>query len=363
MKSDRSISSNVAETLIDWSRVKRVLLIRLRSIGDTVLMTPCLQALNDWKPSVEISVVSEESAASILEGHPLIYQLFVTGKELTARLSLVSRLRRRAFDLAFNLHGGTTAMFMTAMSGAKHTFGFRGQRASWLLNNRAPGPDRLLKRETVHSVEQQLALLNFAGVPIPEQPRLRLSIDPGASARARAKLIAAGLTAASLASERFAIVAAGAAFESKRWGTRGFAAVVDHLHSRWKLKSVIIAGPGQERLAAEVAGFSNSNPYVLCEISIAELKAVVGTFGRVFVGNDSGPMHVAAALECPVVAVFGSSNPDVWRPWTSAPCRVLGGERGTPDSNVRGSIGRVEADEVIAAVDEVLAVAATHAAS
>jgi ADP-heptose:LPS heptosyltransferase len=254
-------------------------------------------------------------------------------------------------------------MLMTAMSGAKHTFGFRGQRASWLLNNRAPAPDRLLKRDTVHSVEQQLALLNFAGVPIPQQPQLSLSIDPGASARARAKLIAAGLTAATLTSERFAIVAAGAAFESKRWGTRGFAAVMDHLYTRWQLQSVIIAGPGQERLAVEVARLSNSNPHVLCEISLAELKAVVGDFGRVFVGNDSGPMHIAAALGCPVVAVFGSSNPDVWHPWTSAAYKVIGGERGTPDSNVRGSISGVEANQVIAAVDEVLEVSATRAAS
>jgi ADP-heptose:LPS heptosyltransferase len=326
-------------------------------------MTPCLQALNDWQPSVAISVVTEPSAAPVLEGHSLIDQIFVTGKGLTSRLSVIARLRREAFDLAFNLHGGSTAMLMTAMSGAKHTFGFRGQRGSWLLNERAPAPDILLGRKTVHSVEQQLALLNFAGVPAPRQPRLSLSIDADASARARAKLIGAGLEAASLTSRRFALVGAGAAFESKRWGARGFASVIDHLHRRWQLESIIIAGPGQERLAGEVAGFSNSKPCVLSGISLAELKAVVGTFGRVFVGNDSGPMHIAAALGCPVVAVFGSSNPDVWHPWTNAAYRVLGGERGTPDSNVRGSIDSVEVDEVIAAADEVLEPAATCAAS
>ena len=326
-------------------------------------MTPCLQALNDWQPSVEISVVTEPPAAPVLEGHSLVDQLFVTGNGLSSRLSLAARLRSQAFDIAFNLHGGSTAMLLTAMSGAKHTFGFRGQRGSWLLAERAPGPDVLLGRKTVHSVEQQLALLSFAGVPAPQQPRLSLAIDSGAAARAREKLIGAGLSASSLTSGRFAIVAAGAAFESKRWGARRFASVIDHLQSRWLLESIIIAGPGQERLAGEVAGFSNSNPCVLSGVSLAELKAVVGNFGRVFVSNDSGPMHIAAALECPVVAVFGSSNPDVWHPWTSAPYRVLGGERGTPDSNVRGSIDTIQADEVIAAVDEVLELAATHAVS
>jgi ADP-heptose:LPS heptosyltransferase len=179
----------------------------------------------------------------------------------------------------------------------------------------------------------------------------------------RTKLIGAGLDAASLTSGRFAIVAPGAAFESKRWGAREFASVIDHLSGRWNLESIVVTGPGQEHIAGEVAGLSRSKPWVLSEISLAELKAVVGIFGRVFVGNDSGPMHIAAAFGCPVVAVFGSSNPDVWRPWTSAPCRVLGGERGAADSNVRGSIAKVGAPEVIAAVDEVLESASTRAAS
>src|SRR5882724_6395029 len=178
----------------DWSRVRRVLLVRLRSIGDTVLMTPCLQALNEWQPDVEIGVVTEPVAAPVLEGHPLVDFLFVTNKALTSRLNLTAQLRRRGFDLAFNLHGGSTAMLLTAMSGAKHTFGFRGQRGSWLLTERAPAPDILLGRKEVHSVEQQLALLSFAGVPAPQQPRLTLAIDAGAAARAHAKLMGAGLS-------------------------------------------------------------------------------------------------------------------------------------------------------------------------
>jgi ADP-heptose:LPS heptosyltransferase len=101
----------------------------------------------------------------------------------------------------------------------------------------------------------------------------------------------------------------------------------------------------------------------LSGISLAELKALVGVFGRLFVGNDSGPMHIAAALGCPIVAVFGSSNPDVWHPWTEAAYTVLGGEKSTPDSELRGAIDRVGVDEVIAAIDHVLESAATKATS
>jgi len=348
---------------VDWSRVRRVLLIRLRSIGDTVLMTPCLHALKDWQPSVEVSVVTETLAAPILEGHPLVDHLFVAGKSFASKSSLISSLRREKLDLAFNLHGGTTGMLLAAMCGAAHTFAYRGQRGSWLLTNLAPGPDVILEQDRIHSVEQQLALLHWAGVPMPRQPQLALEIDSNAVISAREKLAAAGVSGAQLISSRFAIVAPDATFESKRWCSRGFSAVIDHLGSRWRLESIIIAGPGQERLAKEVADSSNSQPRVLSGLSLAELKATIGVFGRIFVGNDSGPMHIAAALKCPIVAVFGSSNPDVWRPWTTSPYHVLGGERGTPDNETRSTIDRITIDEVILAVDAVLESAATRTAS
>jgi ADP-heptose:LPS heptosyltransferase len=166
--------------------------------------------------------------------------------------------------------------------------------------------------------------------------------------------MSAGIDATALAPRRFAILAPGATFDSKRWSSQGFGAVIDHLSSRWQLESIVIAGPGQERLAAEVAGASRTNARVLSNIGVAELKALVEMFGRVFVGNDSGPMHIAAALNCPVAAVFGSSNPDVWHPWTDAAYRVVGGERGAGDSDARGAINRIAVAEVIAAVDQVL---------
>ena len=337
--------------------------MRLRSIGDTVLMTPCLQALKDVQPLVEISVVTEPLAAPILEDNSLVDQLLVTTKELRSKLRLITLLRRENFDVAFNLHGGTTATVLTAMSGAKHSVGFRDQAGSWLLSERAPSPDVILGHTKVHSVEQQLALLGFAGVPVPDQPRLSLGISSDATVSARTKLIDAGLPAASLTSGRFAVVAPGAAFESKRWQARDFAAVIDHLDHRWQVESIVIAGPGQEQIADEVASLSLCKPRVLSGISLAELKAVIGAFGRIFIGNDSGPMHIAAALGCPVVAVFGSSNPDVWHPWTNTAYRVIGGERGTPDSEVRGSISTISVQDVTAALDEVIESAATRAAS
>src|SRR5215471_5282349 len=96
-------------SLPDWKRIESVLLIRLRSIGDTVLMTPCLAAIKSWRPDIKITVVSEPLASPLLENHQLIDHLVVSGNGVGSRFRLVRDLRRQRFDVAFNLHGGTTA--------------------------------------------------------------------------------------------------------------------------------------------------------------------------------------------------------------------------------------------------------------
>jgi heptosyltransferase-3 len=337
----------------DWSRVRRVLLIRLRSIGDTVLMTPCLEALKAWRPAVSITVLSEPLSAPILEDHPLVDRLIVSNESLYSRAGLVSRLRRERFDLAFNMHGGTTATIMAGLSGARHAIGYGDYRHAWMLTARAPAPDRILGRGRIHSVEQQLALLHWSGVPWPQaRPRLSLAVSKGSEASAREKLKAGG---------SFALIMPGAAFESKRWAASGFAAVADHLSERWNLPCVVVAGPGQQRLAREVAEATRSNARLLGGLSLKELVAVI-SLARVFVGNDSGPMHIAAALRRPLAAIFGSSDSSVWHPWTDSPYRVVEGRGDQAVTNVADSPGgesglsirRVPASAVIAAVDEVL---------
>jgi ADP-heptose:LPS heptosyltransferase len=349
--------------LPDWTAARGVLLVRLRSIGDTVLMTPCLVALKAWRPDLHVAVVSEPLAAPILEDHPLVDRLFVTGTSLADRARLVRQLRRARYDVAFNLHGGTTATTLARLSGAQWTVGYRGYRHSQRLDLRAPDPDVILGRKQLHSVEQQLALLHWAGVPWPAaRPQLRIAIASDAERRAREKLAAACRaeghgtpTSDEIQQGRFAIVAPAAAFESKRWTEAGFIEVAAHLRNQWRLASVVVAGPGQEQLAATVA--KRAGAVQLYGLTLKELMALINR-SRAFIGNDSGPMHIAAALNRPLVAVFGSSNRAVWHPWTDSPYRVVGAggqkDTNTPDADGSFAIRRVPASEVIAAVNEVL---------
>ena len=353
------------DRLPDWSAVRSVLLIRLRSIGDTVLMTPCLAALKSLHPEIKISVVSEGLAAPILETHPLVDHLIIAERSLADRLRLIRELRRLRLDVAFNMHGGTTATWLARLSGAKWTIGYRGYRHSGLLDLRAPDPDEILGRREVHSVEQQLALLHWAGVPWPQTQPLVLTVSPEAQSSIRQKLAIAIDQPADGGS--FAVVAPAAGFESKRWIAAGFAEVALHIRERWKLPSVVIAGPGQESLAREVA--AQAGAVSLTGLSLQELTALIG-LSAAFVGNDGGPMHIAAALRRPLVAVFGSSNRAIWRPWTDSPYRVVGGGRSTagiedadtprqkdtdtPAGRGTFAIRGVAPNEVIAAVDDVM---------
>ncbi|MFL6214894.1 MAG: glycosyltransferase family 9 protein [Blastocatellia bacterium] len=363
--------SDPSTNLPDWSRVRSVLLIRLRSIGDTVLMTPCLEALKAWRPDIKVAVVSEPLAAPILEDYPLVDRLFVTGKSFAARARVIRELRRARYDVAFNLHGGTTATTLTRLAGARRTVGYRGYRHSQWLDLRAPDPDVILGRAQLHSVEQQLALLHWAGVPWPlARPQLSLAISNDAERSAREKLEAACRAQADstrvgdeIHQGRFAIIAPAAAFESKRWTEAGFIEVAAHLRDRWRLASVVVAAPGQDALAAKVA--KQAGAVTLGGLTLKELMALI-KLSRVFVGNDSGPMHIAAALRRPLVAVFGSSNAAVWHPWTDSPYRIVegrevgaGGQKDTnrPDADGSFAIRRVPTSEVIAAVDDVLELA------
>ena len=329
------------EGRIDWASVKRVLLVRLRSIGDTVLMTACLRALKDWRPDIEISAVVEPLSAPILEQHPLVDHLLVAGRSTVARARLIRSLRRDRYDLALNMHGGGTAAIVTALSGARTTVGYRGLSQSWMLAQRAPPPDLILGRREIHSVEQQLALLRWSGMPFPPMPKLQLAV--GAASRERVRETLSEMGARTWAGG-FALIAPGAAFESKQWPAASFAAVARRLKDRWGLPSIVVAGPGQERIAREVAETAGPDSFALTGISLKDLIALSET-ARIFVGNDSGPMHIAAALDRPIVAVFGSSQPSVWRPWTEAPSRVIR----------CAEITRVNIGDVTEAVDELLA--------
>ena len=343
----------------DWSRVERVLVVRLRSIGDTVLATPSLRALRRFLPGARIDVLLEDWVAPLLEGSAEVDRVVtVRRKSQSSRLAVARRLRAEGYDVAYNLHGGSTAALLVRASGARHRVGYADYSYASLHNHAAPPSARLWGRAKTHSAEQQLALLGWTGVPVTDRPASRLAVLPEASATVARRL----REEAGLGDGRaFALVHPAAAFETKTWAAENFARVVEHLAARG-LAVVAVAAPGEASVIDEVRARSASPLAGFTDLTLPELTALAAR-STVFVGNDSGVAHVAAAVGAPQGVVFGSSNVAHWSPWSEAPAEVVREEMacapcagytcaefGAPEC-----IRRVPVARVVAALDRVLA--------
>ena len=343
----------------DWSSVRSVLVVRLRSIGDTVLATPSLHALRRFLPRARIDVLLEDWVAPLLEGSEDVDRvLTVRRKSQSSRLRVARQLRAEGYDVAYNLHGGSTAALLVRASGAKHRVGYADYAYAALHNHQSPPSAQLWGREKTHSAEQQLALLGWTGVPVTDRPASRLAVTEAAAALVERRLKDEAQLSAS---QPFALIHPAAAFDTKTWAAANFARVVEHLAARG-LGTVAVAGPGEEKVIDEVRAHARAPLAGFTDLSLPELTALAAR-STLFVGNDSGVAHVAAAVRVPQVVVFGSSNVAHWRPWASAPAEVVREEMhcapcpgytcaefGTPEC-----IRRVRPERVVAAVERVLA--------
>ncbi|HET7286969.1 MAG TPA: glycosyltransferase family 9 protein, partial [Pyrinomonadaceae bacterium] len=123
----------------DWSKVRKVLLVRLRSIGDTVLSTPSLFALRRFLPDAEIDILVEDWVAPVLDNHPHLDNVVVLERGgFTSRARVARQIRSTGYDVVYNLHGGTTATFLTRATGARHRVGFKSYQYAQLHNHQAP---------------------------------------------------------------------------------------------------------------------------------------------------------------------------------------------------------------------------------
>jgi heptosyltransferase-3 len=346
----------------DWPEVRRVLVVRLRSIGDTVLATPSLVALRRFLPHAQIDLLLESWVAPLVEGLDEIDRVVTVerGSKLS-RLRIASELRAARYDVAYNLHGGSTAALLTRASGATHRVGYADYRYALLHNHQAPPSSELWRRAQTHSAEQQLALLGWTGVPVTDRPRARLVVTDQAAARVAARLRDAGLDDA----RPFALFHPAAAFDSKTWDATNFARVAEHLAARG-LASVAVVGRHETEIARAFNAATRVPVVAFDDLSLPEVTALAAR-ASLFVGNDSGVAHIASAVSCPSVVVFGSSNVAHWRPWTDAPSEVVREEM--PCAPCPGytcaefgeaqCIRRVTVERVVAATERVLLASGT----
>lgn len=347
---------------IDWTSVDKVLVVRLRSIGDTVLATPSLIALKRFLPNARIDILLENWVAPLLEGFDAVDDVIAVGPGSLERLRVMNRLRRERYDVAFNLHGGTTSTFFTAASRAKHRVGWAEYQYSFLYNHLYCSSADFWKKHPTHSAEQQLALLGFTGVPVKDRPKSSLAVSQAALGSIEAKIRSQRSQISDFKSE-IALLHPAAAFATKQWAVENFASVVDHLNSQG-LQTMAVAAGSEREILDKLKAASRVPIVAFDDLTLPEITALA-SMSRVFVGNDSGIAHIAAAVGTPSVVIFGSSNREHWRPWTpksDVPNEIVFEEfhcQPCPGYECREfgeprCILSVKTDSVIAAVERVL---------
>jgi ADP-heptose:LPS heptosyltransferase len=245
-----------------------------------VLTTPALDVLKRSRPDLRISIVVEDRFAPIFEGNDSVEEILPPA---------IPALRSWRPQLCLNLHGGSRSAALTAASSAQFRAGFAHFRFAQTYNVRIPRAQEILGADrVVHTAEHLASAMFFLGARRMEIPRARLH----------------GVRESG--GKPYAVIHPIASKPEKTWPAERFLAVAAQLG----IEPVFIGGPGDDLSAFQAHR-------TLAGAPLAEIKDLLAN-ATLFLGNDSGPAHMAAAFGLPVVVIFGASNVDVWRPWKTA---------------------------------------------
>jgi len=302
-----------------------ILLVRLRLIGDVVFTTPAIRAIRRHFPDSRISYVVEEEAAPIVRGNPHLDEVIVATSprapgRLRADLVLIQKLRAARYDLAIDFHGGPRSSLFTWASGAPRRIGFEVTGRSWMYTTCVSRPRVLRPR---HSVVTQWDLLTPLGIPSPD-PELdptEMALDETAAASVERRLGDAGVNDGT----PIVVVHVSAGNPFRRWPLDSFVTLVCGLvKSDPNRRIALTSGPSDAGAAATVAdraraalGSDLRNRILsVGEFNLAELRALIGR-AALYIGGDSGPLHIAGTTTTPVVGLYGPTLSVRSEPWRS----------------------------------------------
>lgn len=306
------------DTRIADRRFNRILLIKPSSLGDVVHALPVLSGLRARFPDTHIAWLIARNFAPIIATHPDLNEViefdrhamsrwFVSPTGFGALSRLVKHLRRQRFDLVIDLQGLFRSGFFARATGADVRIGFhRAREAAWMFYThhiKPPTPD-------MHAVDKHWLVADMLGFA--DQPkRFNLGLTDEERRTAATLLADAGVAA----NERFVAVLPGARWDTKQWLAPRFVEVVDRLADQIGVRCALMGGPDEKPRCDQIAAAANSSPINLCgKTTIRTLIALIERSAAVLC-HDSGPMHLAAALNRPMTAICGPTNPDRTGPY------------------------------------------------
>jgi heptosyltransferase-2 len=301
------------EVRIDPSGMRRVLVRATNWVGDVVMTLPALEALRENCPEAAIHVLARPWVTGLLDGHPAVNRVIVLeqGQGPLGRLrsirSAVSEIRGHEFDLAVLFQNAFEAALIAYLGRCRRRLGYDTDGRGFLLSHPVA---RTPEVRGTHQVEYYLHLLRSIGWKA-ESRDPRLVVNPDREARARRLLQSSGI-----GREDFLLgLGPGAIYgPAKRWPTERFAEVADWAVERWGAKVLVLGSSKESGICSDLTRAMRHEALNVCGgTPLGEAVALLSVC-RLFVTNDSGLMHVGAALGVPTLAVFGSTDPTATGP-------------------------------------------------
>lgn len=288
----------------------RILIVKLGAIGDVVHTLPAVAALRAHLPTAHLAwAVERGGAARLLAGTPVVdevIELNLRGwrkslMNLETQLEIrqaMHRLRQQGFDLALDFQGLLKSAMVARLARIPRRIGFcraalREPAAALMMNELVEVDDRQ------HIIRKHLQLVAHLGVPFPARYEFPIALSDTDRRFAAARVEETG--------GAYAILNPGGGWPTKLWSPAGFGAIADRLWQEFGIHSFITFGPGEEEMAGAVAAAAGSGHAEPLASSLKEFLALAGR-ARLFLGGDTGPMHLAAAAGAPIVTIFGPTT-------------------------------------------------------
>ncbi|MFC1666779.1 lipopolysaccharide heptosyltransferase II [Candidatus Omnitrophota bacterium] len=298
--------------------MKRILIVNVNWLGDTLFVTPFIRTIRENYPDSYIAVVTHPRCRQVLEDNPhideiIIYDEKVLHRSLLKKISIISQLRSKRFDIAFILRRSLTRTMLIFLSKIPERIGHDNKKSGFLLTRKVSPPPK-----DIHRVEYFLTLARSMGMQ-PRKTGCEFFVSQKDKDKADEILKAQGFKGG----KDFVVINPGGNWELKRWPAENFAKLGDAVFDRFNMAVVLTGAEKDMDLCKRVSHLMDHEPILLCG------KTDLKTLGAIFkkakwvISSDSGPMHIAAALKTSLVALFGPTAPKITGPHGEGVYKIL----------------------------------------
>jgi len=298
--------------------MKRILIVNVNWLGDTLFVTPFIRAVRENYPDGYIAILTHHRCCEILEGNPHINEIIIydekkKDRHLLSKFSVISKLKSRRFDTAFILRRSLSRTMLIFLSKIPERIGYDSKKSGILLTKRIKPPSKGL-----HRVEYFLTLAKAVGI-YPSNTEYEFFISENEKIKAGELLQCEGVKM----DEDFIAINPGGNWDLKRWPAENFARLGDEIFDRFSIKVVLTGAEKDVELCEKISSLMQHKPILLCgKIGLKVLGAVFKK-AKWVVSNDSGPMHIAVAIQAPLIVLFGPTSPLVTGPYGTGVYRIL----------------------------------------